>query len=138
MEPTGTSLGEAAVLATRSHNTINVPPNNALAGRIFLWDEPKNRLTTWGAIKSTNPMIPAKATAVPVSTATPPIRSHLLRLKFTPMACACSSPKVIISISREHPRKNNRHKASTGSRIHMLLHSLAEKLPNCHRLILWA
>ena len=43
MEPTGISLGEARVLAARSHNTMNVPPNSAPAARILLWDEVNER-----------------------------------------------------------------------------------------------
>ena len=102
------------------------------------WAAPKNRRTTWGAMRSTKPMMPTKAVAVPVSTAMATSSTHFIRRRATPMAWACSSPKVITSISREKRRKNRVQSRVTGASTATWLHSLEEKLPSVHRLICWA
>ena len=64
--PTGTSTGAAIVREMRSAIAINEPPNTAAIGIVTRCDGPNILLTTCGAIRSINPMTPAKHTAVPV------------------------------------------------------------------------
>ena len=74
-----------------------------------------------------NPMVPVKQTAVPVSREAATISFSLTRFVSTPMVCAASSPKVIMSICLE-----NRHRYSvpgirTAARIPRLLPAAAGK-----------
>ena len=54
------SDGTTTVLAIKSDITIKHPPNTKDIGITYLCFDPNTRLTTWGAIKSINPIVPLK------------------------------------------------------------------------------
>ena len=70
---------QVRVRASRSASAIKAPPNKADIGTTSLWEEPKIRRTTCGAIRSIKPITPAKATEAPVSSADKPMRISLVR-----------------------------------------------------------
>ena len=67
----------------------------------------------------------------PVKEAAKPNRSHFIFCRLTPMAMACSSPKVMISNSLVKRIKIRMPTTTIGVKIATSDHSLREKLPIC-------
>ena len=97
------------------------------------WREPKIRRTTWGAMRSMNPMTPTKGTAVPVKSVASPMSNIFSRFKSTPADNACSSPNVMRSISRAWRDRIKIPTATTGKSTRQLENFWPENEPICQK-----
>lgn len=136
-QPTGISLGESSVLDTKSATIIIIPPIIAERKTTYLCFDEKSFLTICGAIKSTNPITPAKATAAPVNAELKINKIHLTFFVSTPIALACSSPKVRMSSSFEKNRKAATQTINIIARTVIYSQLFAENEPSCHFIIMY-
>ena len=99
--PTGNSVGATIVLATASATSMVIAPAHALIGSSSACRGPTMSLAICGAIKPTNPMIPALETAAAVATLAPVMTQHRKRNGSNPRDCDAASPSKNASSCRD-------------------------------------
>src|SRR5690606_5114320 len=131
--PMGISDGGFSVREAVSAAISSTEPAIADSGSSARCPGPVRIRTMCGTTRPTKPIVPAKATAAPVSSAVATTITARLRLTFRPRCCACRSPRVSTSSVRALLARITAAAAKTGTTAATWSHPALPSEPICQK-----